>query len=117
MSREDRVLSVDEKSDKELEETVRRLRSIPSNETVSLDSTWEEGQNFQEAQPSACAVLIQKQSGHGAVRVYSDPVTNVVTGPKQNPGVSLVILREGEGCRLLGNPSVRWVIRTKNESN
>jgi len=119
MSSGNRAISVDDIAgdEKELIKMVRRLAPMAETDAISLDSTWQEGKNFQAAKPSSCAVLIQKKSANGAVRVYSDPVTNVVTGPHQDEGVVLIVLQANEGCRLLGSPSVKWFTCSKNVSN
>jgi len=97
--------------DTELVKMVKHLASIGQDEDVILDPKWKDGSNFQTPVSSACAILIQKKSAPGAVRVYSDPVTNVETGPNQDPEVVLVIVNSDEGCRLFGTPSVRWFCR------
>lgn len=119
MTKGDRVEDVDEirDDDSELVKRVKDLASMPANANISLDAKWKEGTNFQSAEPSVCAVLIKKNSATGAVRVFSDPVTNVVTGPNQEPGVVLIVLKDGEECMLLGRPSVRWFSRPKNISD
>jgi hypothetical protein len=55
------------------------------------------------------AIFVKKQSAFGAVRVFGKEVTNVVTGPSEI-GYILVAVRsdEGETCRILGAPSVRY---------
>lgn len=113
MNEEGRVEDVDDikDDDTELVKRVKYRASMSSNESVSLDKKWKEGQNFQSAGPSVCAILVKKDSAAGAVRVYSDPVTNVVTGPKQKSGVVLIVLKNDESCRLFGSPSVRWFSR------
>ena len=101
-------------NDTELVKKVQNLISLPKTEKVTLDAKWSEGPNFHSPEPSACAVLIQKKSAPGAVRVYSDPVTNIVTGPNKQTRVVLIILKDDESCRLFGRPSVRWFSRVKN---
>ena len=118
MDEEDRAEDVDdiEDDDKELVKRVKDRASMSSNEKVSLDKKWKEGKNFEIAGPLVCAVLVKKDSAAGAVRVYSDPVTNVVTGPKQK-GVVHIVLKNNESCRLFGSPSVRWFRRVQNITN
>jgi hypothetical protein len=119
MTIEDRINPIDNiaHDDKELTKMAKQLASIPSDEEVILDPTWKEGKNFETAAPSAFAILIQKDSAPGAVRVYSDPVTNVVTGLRGEFGIVLVVLKPGESCRLFGRPSVRWFCRSQNKTN
>jgi hypothetical protein len=110
---QERVEDVDNIKDDDIKlvQTVKRLASISVNEEVVLDESWKTGENFQSPDTSVCAVLIKKDSAAGAVRVYSDPVTNVVTGPSQEAKVVLIVLRNDETCRLFGRPSVRWFSR------
>lgn len=69
------------------------------------------GTNFETVDSSICAVLIKKHGAAGAVRVFSNPVTNVVTGPIQGTGFVIVVIKSGEDCMLLGTPSVRYFRR------
>ena len=119
MSNTNRAISVDHISgnEEELIKMVRRLASIQDEESISLDTAWQVGKNFQSAEPSSCAVLVQKRSASGAVRVYSDPVTNIVTSPSQNEEVILIILEAGEGCRILGCPSLKWFTRGQSSTD
>ena len=52
-----------------------------------------------------------KHGAAGAVRVFSNPVTNVVTGPTEEAGFVIVAIKSSEDCRLFGNPSMRYFRR------
>ncbi len=60
---------------------------------------------------SVCAVLVRKDGGGGAVRVTGGMFKNVVTGPTQETGFIIVVVKSCEHCMLLGNPSVRYFRR------
>ncbi len=60
---------------------------------------------------SVCAILVKKHGAAGAVRVFSDPVTNVVTGPAQGTGFVIVVVKRGQECMFLKTPSVRYFRR------
>jgi hypothetical protein len=70
-----------------------------------LDADWTTGKNFERVDPSVCAILIRPGAG-GAVRVYGDPIKNVVTSDLT--GTVMMVVETGELCRLFGNPSVRF---------
>ncbi len=58
-----------------------------------------------------CAVLVKKHGAVGAVRVSSDPITNVVTGPAQGTRFVIVVIKPGQDCMFLKTPSVRYFRR------
>ncbi|KAL9099512.1 MAG: hypothetical protein Q9163_005001 [Psora crenata] len=93
--------------DRKLEEKASQLYGAD----IVLDSKETTGTDFEILDASICAVLVRKGGGAGAVRVHSNPVKNVVTGPTQGPGYVIVIVKSGEDCMLLGNPSVRYFRR------
>jgi hypothetical protein len=70
-----------------------------------LDADWTTGKNFERVDSSVCAILIRPGAG-GAVRVYSDPIKNVVTSDLA--GTVMIPVKTGERCRVFGNPSVRF---------
>jgi hypothetical protein len=96
------------KDDAKLVSMVKQKACIPQEMTVSLGD-WKPGKNYEYAEPSVCAVLIQKRSSPGAVRVFSSSVINTVTKPSYVSKVILVIVNQPEDkCRLIGTPLVRW---------
>lgn len=64
------------------------------------------GGPLETADPSIRAMLVKTHSEDGAVRVLGKKIRNVPTGMGRS-GYVIVIIREGEGCMLLGKPSVR----------
>jgi len=79
---------------------------------VVLDPTWTVGADFEKPDTSVCAVLIKIHGAGGAVRVYSSPMQNVVTGTKRGSGYIIVVIQSGETCMFLGQPSVRYFRRS-----
>ena len=73
---------------------------------VILDKEWTVGINLETINPSVPALLIKKDGAWGAVRVDTSPVLNEVSGPGLT-GVSMVIIKRGETCRIYQNPSIR----------
>jgi len=74
------------------------------------------GRNFELLDPLICAILVKKQGAAGAVRVFANnDIRNVVTGPNEIGSV-IVAVRTGEGefCRILGTPSVRYFRRRRS---
>lgn len=80
-----------------------------SGEDVILDPKETLGTDFEKVDPSVCAILVKKHGTVGAVRVFSDPVTNVETG-REN-GFVIVVIKPGQDCMFLQNPSVRYFRR------
>jgi hypothetical protein len=70
-----------------------------------LDANWTTGKSFERVDPSACAILA-RPGGGGAVRVYSDPIKNIVT--RNLTGIIMIPMKAGEDCWLFGNPLVRF---------
>jgi len=96
------------KDDAKLVSRVKQEARIPQEMTVTLGE-WKPGENYECAERSVCAVLIQKRSSPGAVRVFSNSVINTMTRPDHVSKVILVIVNQPtDSCRLIGNPSVRW---------
>lgn len=60
---------------------------------------------------SVYAMLVKKHGAAGAVRVFSDPVTNVVTGLIQGTGFVIIVIKPGQDCMFLKTPSVRYFRR------
>jgi len=81
---------------------------------VVLNPTWTVGADFEKLDASVCAVLVKIHGDGGAVRVYSSPMQNVVTGPKRGTGYIIVVIKSGETCRLFGTPSVRYFRRSSS---
>jgi hypothetical protein len=70
-----------------------------------LDTNWTTGKSFERVDRSVC-VILARPGGGGAVKVYSDPIKNVVTSDLT--GIVMITMKAGEDCRLFGNPSVRF---------
>ena len=60
-----------------------------------------------------CAVLVKKDSDGGAVRVTGSNTSmqNIVTGPTEKAGFDIILIRDGQTCMLLGNPTIRYIRR------
>ncbi|KAI9891859.1 MAG: hypothetical protein M1814_002244 [Vezdaea aestivalis] len=93
--------------DQQLEEKARVL----CDEDVVLDLQETMGKDFGTVETSVCAILVKKDGPWGAVRVFSEPVTNLVTGPTQGDGFAIVVIKPGQTCRLFGTPSMRYFRR------
>lgn len=72
-----------------------------------LDRDWTVGVNLETMDSSIPAILLKKDSAWGAVRVDTSPVLNEVSGPTVGAGISMVIIKPGETCRIYQNPSIR----------
>jgi hypothetical protein len=57
---------------------------------------------------TACAVLVQKDGGAGAVHVHGNKLDIIMTGPDQGEGWWLIVLEPGQSCRFYGQPSVQY---------
>jgi len=68
------------------------------------------GTDLETVDSSDCAILIKIHGGGGAVRVFSDEVVNVRTGPNQRSGYVIVVRKPREDCRF-GSPSLRYFHR------
>jgi hypothetical protein len=55
-------------------------------------------------------ILVKKYSAGRAVRVFSNPIRNVVIGPNKGAGFVIVIIGPGKTCRLFSSPSI-WYFR------
>ncbi|KAF7509568.1 hypothetical protein GJ744_007968 [Endocarpon pusillum] len=106
---EGRVTPVDDivHNDHMLEEKVTHL----SGEDTVIDPKETIGTDFGTVASSVCAVLVKKHGAAGAIRVFGEEVTNVVTGPTEGTGFVIVIIKPGEDCRLFGKPSLRYFHR------
>ena len=65
------------------------------------------GKEFETVDRSIRAILVRKNGSAGAVRVFGEPIKNVVTGPKET-GFALITIAAKEECMFLGSPSVRY---------
>ncbi|OCK88825.1 uncharacterized protein K441DRAFT_586700, partial [Cenococcum geophilum 1.58] len=54
------------------------------------------------------AILVKIYSKGGAVRVFSDIIRNIVTGPKEPTSFIILIIRPSKSCRLFSSPTVRY---------
>ncbi|KAH7038967.1 hypothetical protein B0J12DRAFT_250101 [Macrophomina phaseolina] len=54
------------------------------------------------------AIFIRKKCSYGAVYVYGNPTRIVLTGPSEEEGYDMVLVRNDETSRLFGNPLVRF---------
>jgi len=112
MAGESQITPVDDiaYSDQLLEEEARKL----TGQDVILDATETIGTDFQTVDPSIPAILVQKTSAGGAVRVTGlgtpKEVPNVVTGPNYS-GVVIVVVKSGQDCMFFGSPLVRYFRR------
>ncbi|OCL14012.1 hypothetical protein AOQ84DRAFT_359276 [Glonium stellatum] len=92
--------------DHKLEEKATQLSGVDlviDPETIGTD--------FEMVDSSVRAILVKKHSAGGAVRVFGNPIRNVVTGPNEGAGFVIVIVGPGETCRLFGSPSIRYFRR------
>ncbi|KAM5443940.1 hypothetical protein MferCBS31731_001186 [Microsporum ferrugineum] len=101
------ILSVDDEigDTASLEDKASQL----AGERVALDPHQTIGKNFEVVDPSVRAILVCRKSAEGAVRVFGKYIRNVVTGPGENGYVIVAVKSsEGETCRLLGTPTMRY---------
>jgi len=79
---------------------------------ISLDAGPEKiGKGTYEFAPSTvCAVLVMEKSGDGAVRVTGggEGDDNIVTNPTQAARKWVIIVKQGQTCAILGQPSFRY---------
>lgn len=90
------------------DEQIKRKAQQVCECDVSLEA-WKQGSDFETLNESICAVLVDKGASGGAVRIYSNPVRNIVTG--QEKGVIMAIIEPGVVCRIFGGPLVRYIRR------
>lgn len=76
---------------------------------VKLDQEWTVCKDLDKANPSVRAILVRQDCEWGAVRVNSDPISNVVTG--QGNEAYIVYIEPGQSCRFYQKPSVRFFHR------
>lgn len=84
--------------------------AIQTGVRVVLDKKFTVGKSLEMVDSSVCAVLVQKKSDDGAVRLDAVGMPNVVTGPNQS-GFDIVVIRPGQTCRLFLTPTVRYFRR------
>ena len=72
-------------------------------ETIGID--------FKIVDSSVRAILIKKHSAGRAIRVFSNPIRNVVIGLNKGTSFVIVIIGSVKECILLGNPLVRYFRR------
>lgn len=72
---------------------------------MRLDKKWKVCEDLEKADTSIRALLVKQDCDWGAVRVDSDPVSNVVTG--QGNDFYIVYIEDGQSCRFYRQPSVR----------
>lgn len=109
ISQEGQITSVNDiaHDDQKLQKKATQL----SDEDVVLDPKETVGTDFGTVVSSVCAILVKKHGAVGAVRIFSNPITNVVTGPTQGTGFVIVVRKSDKNCRLFGNPSLRYFRR------
>ena len=83
---------------------------------VFLDRTVSVGTGAQlQENPGFQAVLIQKDSGNGAVYVTGPDVSGreprVRTKPEQPHEIVVLLIGPGQTCTVLGTPTFRWFRR------
>ena len=102
------AISHDEK--KLLERARKEVKEWQESEYVGLDKDWTvcnaDGKDVGIADPLIRALLVTQNCSWGAVRVNSDPITNVVTG--NGNGFYIVTIEPGQSCLFLQHPSVRY---------
>lgn len=86
-------------------------KSVQCGMEVTIDTQETVGRDFGTVDQSVCAILIKRDGTPGAVRIFGDVVTNVVTGPTQGDGYVVVLRKTGQSCRLFGSPSMRFFRR------
>ncbi|RAL14196.1 uncharacterized protein BO97DRAFT_441685 [Aspergillus homomorphus CBS 101889] len=94
---------------KELKEW-RNLEIPATSSNITLEQNWvicnEGGKDLGTADRSIRALLVTQKGKWGAVRVDSDPVTNVVTG--KGDECYIVFIEPGQVCRFYQQPAVRY---------
>lgn len=78
---------------------------------MKIEEEWTECKDLDKADPSIRALLVKQECAWGAVRVDSDPVSNVVTGPGQGQDFYIVYIDPDQSCRFYQTPSVRYFHR------
>ncbi|KKA19201.1 hypothetical protein T310_6837 [Rasamsonia emersonii CBS 393.64] len=106
-----------ERAQREVKEW-RESENSEASVTVTLDKDWTvcnaDGKDPGIADPSVRALLVTQNCSWGAVRVDSNPVTNVVTGNGKR--LYIVTIEPGQICLFYQHPSVRY-FRQQGSSN
>ncbi|KAM5479375.1 hypothetical protein MaudMau93_007892 [Microsporum audouinii] len=110
MSEKSEVIPVDDIAHDD--ERLTRIVQSKVKKAVVLDTDWTVGVNLECVDPTIPALLINKASAWGAVRVDTSPVLNEVTGPGQS-GIFAIIIKPGETCRFYQQPSIRYFRYTR----
>jgi hypothetical protein len=77
---------------------------------VVLDPGWTVGTNLELVDSTVCAILVERKSAYGALRLDADGMPNVATGPCES-GFVIVVIRPGQSCRIFLTPTVRYFKR------
>ncbi|KFY36159.1 hypothetical protein V494_05261 [Pseudogymnoascus sp. VKM F-4513 (FW-928)] len=83
------------------------------NEDLELDPGEAAVQDLAQVPKSVAAVLIRVDGGNGALRVFSHPLINVLTGPDHGGG-HIIVNVSGEDTRIFGSPSLRYFRRRRS---
>ena len=76
---------------------------------VRLDDTNMEVQDLDSVDSTtACAILVKRHGGTGAVYVHAQKLEIILIGPDREKGWLLVRLDPGQSYRFYGNPSVQY---------
>jgi len=104
-NREERVTDI-AKNDAALEVKAGQM----CDEDVKLDSDEAVVSDLGEVPEEVVAVLIKLHGGNGALRAFTQPLINVVTGPEKSRGYIIVNV-SGLDTRIFGSPSLRYFRR------
>jgi len=88
----------------------KRLEGLASKlcgKTLVIDPEESSGTDLKMMDSTIGAILVKKNGGAGAVS--GGPYKNVVTGPGEQSGYVMVIIKPGENCVLYGQPSIRYL--------
>lgn len=82
-------------------------------EDVEIDEETVGSGEYDVADSSVCAIVVTRNSENGAVRVtgLGNEDENVVTGPRQESGYCIVVVKSGQLCSILGKPTYRFIKR------
>ncbi|EEU38638.1 uncharacterized protein NECHADRAFT_82989 [Fusarium vanettenii 77-13-4] len=92
---------------------VAKIRELFGDDAAIDPETRSPG-GYWNADGDVCGVLVTTRSGHGAVRtIGAGEEENVETGPGMKSRYYIVVVKEGQSCAFLGQPSFRLIKRQK----